>query len=220
MASAPFDQHQPTDDVELPQLHRLLTLPAQVVAAFAPPGSRCDQSVPAKDPVHAHPRRDRINLPGPGQLMHQPQRAPPRMLPTQLTHRGLHLRAGLMRTPEGAVRPIHQPGQAVSAVAGQPGVQRLPRDPELGRHHHLGFAALDRQHGPVALLDNRHVHQSHSRPPPTVHEGRSAESRSGPMSSIRWDSNVKHQPGQDRHVIARCCRIALYRIKAPPCPWP
>jgi alpha-acetolactate decarboxylase len=51
-------------------------------------------------------------------------------------------------------------------------MQGLARDPELGRHHDLGLATLDRQHGTVALLNNRQLDQSQSRPPITVHIGR------------------------------------------------
>lgn len=45
----------------------------------------------------------------------------------------------------------------------------FPISSELGRHHDLGLATLDRQHRTVALLDNGQVHQSQSRPPITVH---------------------------------------------------
>jgi hypothetical protein len=86
-----------------------------------------------------------------------------------------------------SVGAVHQPGQPISGVPGQPGVQRLAGDPELGRHHDLGFTALHGQHGPVALLDNGQVDQSQSRPPITVHIRRRKESRSGPY--------VKHQLG-------------------------
>jgi hypothetical protein len=67
---------------------------------------------------------------------------------------------------------IHQPSQALRGIPGHPGMQGLAGDPELGRHHHLRFTALDRQHGTVALLDNRQLDQSQSRPPITLHTGR------------------------------------------------
>jgi hypothetical protein len=53
LAFGAVDQHQPADDVELPQLHRLLALPTDVALALAPPGPGLDQPVPAQDPVHA-----------------------------------------------------------------------------------------------------------------------------------------------------------------------
>jgi hypothetical protein len=53
------------------------------------------------------------------------------------------------------VGAIDQPGQTVSGIPGQPRVQGLARDPELGRHHDLGFTTPDRKDGAIALLDNR-----------------------------------------------------------------
>ncbi len=94
------------------------------------------------------------------------------MFPAQLTHPGLYFRAGLVRARRGPVGAVHQPGQAVLGIPGQPGVQGLAGDPELGRHHHLRFTALDGQYGTVALLDNRQLDQSQSRPPITIHTRR------------------------------------------------
>lgn len=47
---------------------------------------------------------------------------------------------------------IDQPRQARHLIAGQPGMQGLAGDPELGRHHHLGFTTFHGQHSTVALL--------------------------------------------------------------------
>ncbi len=110
---------------------------------------------------------------------------------------------------------VDQPSQAVSGIAGQPGVQGLARHPELSRHHDLGFTALDCKDRTVALLDNRHLHQSHSRPPPPpsiqdserkADQARCQASGETATSSIRRDNTALHRV---------CCRIALYEIKVP-----
>ena len=107
---------------------------------------------------------------------------------------------------------IDQPGLTVSGIPGQPRVQGLARDPELGRHHDLGFTTPDRKDGAIALLDNRHLHQSHSRSPHRPH-------RTAREKPIRPD--VKHQVRPQRQASggtthadsALCCRIVLYGIK-------
>ncbi len=107
-----------------------------------------------------------------------------------------------MRTRDGPLRPIHQarPGQPITGVTGDPGVQGLARHPELGHHHGLLLTTPDRENGAVPLLDNGQLHQSQSRPPLTVQQDRDkkADQADTCVSSIRWDCRVKHQPGLDR----------------------
>ena len=45
-------QHQATDDIDLPQRHGCLALPAPVVTAFPPPPTRLDQAVANQDAMH------------------------------------------------------------------------------------------------------------------------------------------------------------------------
>jgi hypothetical protein len=109
-----------------------------------------------------------------------------------------------VRARRRSVCAVHQPGQAILDIPQQPGMQGLPGDPELGRHHDLRFTALDRQHGTVALLDNRQVDQSQSRPPITVHNRRWKESRSGP--------NVKDQLGPACQESAGTTQCSYLRV--------
>lgn len=44
-------------------------------------------------------------------------------------------------------------------------VVALPRDPEPGRDLRHGKPGTDLENSPVALLDNRHLHQCQSQPP-------------------------------------------------------
>jgi hypothetical protein len=92
-------------------------------------------------------------------------------------------------------------------------MQRLARDPELGRHHGLGFATLDRQHGTVALFDNRQVDQSQSRPPsPSTSDGERKVDQA-PTSSISWDRRVKNQPGPHKHYELSLAEFASMGIE-------
>jgi hypothetical protein len=85
----------------------------------------------------------------------------------------------------------------------QPGMQRLAGDPELGRHHDLWLATLDRQHGTVALLDNGQVHQSQSRP-------LTPSSRTAIGKPIR--PNVKHQVGPQRQASVGTTHGAVWTV--------
>jgi hypothetical protein len=76
-----------------------------------------------------------------------------------------------MRAGFWSVGAVHQAGQPVGAVAGQPPVQGHPGDPELEGYDVLWFATFDREDCAVSLLDDGQLHQSQSRPPITVHTG-------------------------------------------------
>ena len=156
---APAGQADPTDDVQLPQLHRPFPLPAAVVLPTPTTRHRADQAMPDQHPVDRGQRRHRTGTLAPAQLELQPTFPPPRMPPAQLTDRRLDLRAGLLRMPVRAVRAIRQPVQALLPIPADPPMHRLPRDTEpLGHlgHRHTG---LDLQHGPVPLLRHGQLHQ-------------------------------------------------------------
>jgi hypothetical protein len=87
---------------------------------------------------------------------------PPGMLPAQLTHCRLHLRADLMRARLRAPRAVHQPAQATLGIAANPGMHALPRHPEIGCHLADRNPSRSLQDSPVTLLDNRQLHQCQS----------------------------------------------------------
>src|SRR4051794_7763347 len=60
------DQPVTADDVELPQLHRLLALPPQVILPPTPAGLRVDEPVPHHHPLDRAQRRHRTPTPLPG----------------------------------------------------------------------------------------------------------------------------------------------------------
>ena len=100
-------KHRP-GDIELPQLHRLLALPAFVIlaAAFALPGR--DQAMAHQHPVDGGSGRHRAH-PRPAQLEQQPPRTPPRVRPPPLADQRLNPRVQLARLIPGPVGMIGQP---------------------------------------------------------------------------------------------------------------
>ena len=162
-------QEDPAHQIHLPQRHRSVPLPPHI-AVFGPlAGLRLDQAVADQDPVDTHPRRHRAH-PGPAQLVSQPQRTPPRMLPPQLTHRRLDLHADLVRARLRAPRAVHQPAQATLLIAADPRMHALTRyaiPVSDFRHRNPGCSIQDR---PVPLLDHRQLDQCQSRLP--THDAR------------------------------------------------
>lgn len=158
-------EHDPADDVHLPQLHRPSPLPPHIVPAAPATLGRFDQTVADQDPIHRHPRRHRIRASMPAQLERDPPGTPPRMKPTQLTHQRLHLRRCLMSTPLRSAGSVFQPGESPFGIAGEPGMDGLPGHPDPGCHLDHGFSRLNRQHRPIPLFHDRQLHQRQSRPP-------------------------------------------------------
>ena len=74
LAFAPVGQVDPADDVDLPQVHRCLALPAPVFA-FMPLLLRLDQPIADQGPVHRRPGRHPLHAALP-ELEHQPPRTP------------------------------------------------------------------------------------------------------------------------------------------------
>jgi transposase len=92
-------QHDAADDVELPQRHRRLPLPADVAVAGAASRLAFDQAVAAQDAVHRRAGHHRgVGWAGAGQLVGDPTWTPPRVLAADLADPGLHLLRGLVRT--------------------------------------------------------------------------------------------------------------------------
>jgi hypothetical protein len=87
------------------------------------------------------------------------------MLPTHLTHRGLHINAGLMRARLGPPRQVRQPIQSCGVVPLRPGVHGLTRHSPLGGHPNHRLPRLHRQHCSIPLLDDRQIQKRQSRPP-------------------------------------------------------
>lgn len=71
-------EYDPADQVELPQVHRRLTLPPAVLA-FVLLGLRGDQPVAGQDPVHCRPRRNLLQVLL-AQFVADPAGTPPRVL--------------------------------------------------------------------------------------------------------------------------------------------
>jgi hypothetical protein len=214
------DQEHAPHDVELPQRHRGVAFPARVVLPPAAPPLGVDQAATDQDPIHRRHRRH-WHHPRASELIGQAARTPPGMLPAQLTHRGLHLGRRLVRTELGAVRPIHQPAQALVPIAAQPRVHGLARDPDLGGHPCHRLASEHSQHRPIALLNNGQLHQHRSRR--QLHAARKRRKASRPITAT-----VNHQVKPDRQASTgagkltgmQLCRIRLYRSRAPAQPAP
>jgi hypothetical protein len=110
LALGPVSQADPAHDVELPQLHRPIPLPAPPLAPPAAPAARLDEVVADQDAVDPGPRRHPTNA-APPELMLESQRSPAGMLATQLTDRCFGLDRGLMGTGPRTMGAILQPGQ-------------------------------------------------------------------------------------------------------------
>jgi hypothetical protein len=85
----PISQRHPADDVQLPQLHRRIPLPAPglpLVLLLL----RLDHAVADQHPVHRRPGRRRAHATL-GHLERDPPGTPPRMCPPQLAHQHLGL---------------------------------------------------------------------------------------------------------------------------------
>jgi hypothetical protein len=88
LALPAISQRHPADQIELPQVHRRLTLPPLIdpLVLLLLDG---DQAVAGKHPVHRRPRRHRPAAQA--ELVDDPPGTPPGMLPPQLAHQRLHL---------------------------------------------------------------------------------------------------------------------------------
>ena len=185
------DQLDAAHDVDAPQLHR--PGPLEPLPRLPRPlrGTLAQQATPQQDPVDRALRRHRHRLIAPRrpaqQLQPDPPRPPPRMGPTHLRHRHLHVLGRLPRTRQGTMRPIRQPPDPLSQIPRYPPMHRRamhPRPrPNLDDIHTA-------QHSPdrvQALLDHRQDNQSQSRPPRVRNAPRrrpDPDCRSRPQSHI------------------------------------
>jgi hypothetical protein len=196
--------HHAADDVDLPQLHRSLPLPAP--KRIPPPlaRSRLEQTMPRQDPIHRPLRHHQPTRLSAAQQLHpDPLRTPPWMRPPQLHDAHLHRPGHLMRTRPRPPRTIRQPADALDQIPPDPGMQTLPRHPHRSRHIRDPRTRQHRAHRIQPLLDNRQRNQRQSRPPrPSGIRGTLAEQsgRTRPTSSINWHATVKHHPVQDNAV--------------------
>lgn len=164
---AAVGQLDAADDVHLPQFHRPVPLPPDVITPAPASFAAIDQAVAAQDPIRRRDRRHSAGAAIAAQLEHDPHRPPPRMIPTQRAHRRLHLRCRLMRTRHRPMRTIAQRLQALGPIAREPHVQTLPRHPELERDLTHPAAALHRHNRPEPLFLRRQLPQCQSRLPAT-----------------------------------------------------
>ncbi len=171
-------------DVELPQLHRAGSLPADVVRALAPPGPRFDEPGADQDPIDARARRHRIEPPS-GELVGKALGSPPRMLPSELDHLQLRARRCAVRAAPWPLGPIDQPGEPALPIAPEPVVQALARHAEVFGHLGHGRCSFEHfLHRVVALFHDRQLHQHN----PDLLPGAASPTRAGQarVSTIWW----------------------------------
>ncbi len=149
---APVREHEPTDDVHLPQLHRPPTLPPLPLPIPRTPRRRIDQPETQQRPIRPRHRRHRLHA-DPPELIHQPPRPPRRMPAPQIHQRNLDHRRHLQRRRPRPMRPIRPPLETIGLIPGQPLMNRLTRHPETGGHTRHRLAILDdRENGLIPLL--------------------------------------------------------------------
>jgi hypothetical protein len=90
-----------------------------------------------------------------------PARTPPLVIQAQLQHPRLHLGVHLVRTRPRPARPVGQVRHPTRRrIPPQPPMQRLPRNPEPGRHlRHSRAVVEDLHHRPIPLLHHSQLHQ-------------------------------------------------------------
>ena len=96
-------------DIHLPQLHRLLTLPALVVLTSALAFTGRDQAAADQNPVDRRPGRHRTHV-RLAELEGQPSRPPARMRTPQLADQRLDVRVQLPGLEARPVRMVGEPG--------------------------------------------------------------------------------------------------------------
>lgn len=103
LALPAISQRDLADQVELPQMHRRLTLPPLIdpLMLLLLHG---DQAVAGQHPVHRRPRRNRAATQP--ELIDDPPGTPPRMLPPQLADHGLDVSGQPGRAAPGPPRAV------------------------------------------------------------------------------------------------------------------
>jgi hypothetical protein len=97
LAFAAIGQHQPADQIHLPQLHRCVALPPFVIFPTTTPRHRFNQTMANQYSMDHRPRRYRPRASRLTQLVQQPPGTPPPMTSPQLANRRLNLGPNLRR---------------------------------------------------------------------------------------------------------------------------
>jgi hypothetical protein len=126
LSSWPSTSQIPTHDVQLPQLHRPVALPAPVAGLGAPAGPGLDQPIADQGPTDA-------GQPGPvdavtGNLVGEAALAPVGMVAAQLAQAALNRGRHLMGTGIGAMGAVGQGGKPAGPIAAQSAVDGLAAD--------------------------------------------------------------------------------------------
>jgi hypothetical protein len=143
------------------------------------------------------------------EFMVEPQRPPARMLAAQLTHLGLDLDRGLVRTGPGAMGAVLQPSQTLGSIAAQPAMDRLATHPIAVGHLSDRHAAQHLGDGGVALLDHAQLPQhmaslaAAAKPP--------AQKDPAAVSSISRDTG-NHQPRPTRQASSEPAHADGFRL--------
>ncbi len=151
LALPPVGEVDATDQVELPQVHRRLALPALVLARV-PLVLRAHEPVAGQHPVDGGPRRRRIRS-GPLNLVGDPPSSPARVRPPHLADQGLHRGRQPSRTGLRPTRCLPKAIETGGDVLRLPGVDRLPGHPIAKSDLSDRRTVQHLQDRPVPLLD-------------------------------------------------------------------
>lgn len=111
LAFPAVSQRDIADDVELPQVHRQLTLPALELSLVLL-GLRIHQTVACHDPMHRRPSRNGTDA-LPAELVADPASTPAGMLAPPLAYQRFHIGRNPLQAVQRTARPIRQrPGDA------------------------------------------------------------------------------------------------------------
>jgi hypothetical protein len=121
LALTTVGQRQPTNDVDLPQMHRRFPLPT-LVFPLVQLRLRVDKPVAGQHSMHRRPRRRRLHVPLTEFISDSP-RTPARMGAAQLADQRLNFGGQPPRAVHRPARPVRQPGHALLFEALLPGMQ-------------------------------------------------------------------------------------------------
>lgn len=152
-------------EVQLPQIHGSVALPAPVVLSL-PAGDAADQAVADERPVDAGPPGHRVDA-FPAELVGDARRAPLGVVMAQGHDPRFDGRAHLVGAGGGAMAAVGQGCHPALEVAADPFVHGLASDPVAGRHlDDRQVVADDLVHGFIALVHDAELHEHSPEPPP------------------------------------------------------
>ena len=147
------------------------------------------------------------------ELVTDPSRSPPRMLPTQLADVRLGLGIDLVGTGARAMRPVGERGEPARLIAYDRRVHALSRHAEAcGNLGDLPAVLHHGQNGLVPLLHDRQLHQ-HG-PPPCLDRGAEARTRASRTCQASAGATVNDQPDP----VSRINRNSVKDQVTPFCP--